>query len=77
MATVLFSTCLAPIAGKYGWIGGLLAGFAHVAIVTHTGPLTGGMNLYNNGFASGFVAFFIVPILAEFIKEKTPVDFPC
>lgn len=70
MATILFSTCLAPIAGKYGWSGGMIAGFAHVAIVAHAGPLTLGMNLYNNGFASGFVAFFVVPILAEFTRRK-------
>jgi hypothetical protein len=70
MATVLFSTCLAPIAGKFGWIGGILAGLVHVAIVAHAGPLTLGMNLYNNGFASGFVAFFLTPILAEFSRRK-------
>jgi hypothetical protein len=70
MATILFSTCLAPIAGKHGWAGGVLAGIAHVAVVAHVGALTGGMNLYNNGFASGFVAFFLVPVLAEFSRRK-------
>jgi len=70
MATVLFSTCLAPIAGKFGWIGGAAAGVVHVMMVTHAGHLTGGMNLYNNGFVSGFVAFFVVPVLSEFVRGK-------
>ena len=60
---ILFSTCLAPIAGKYGVICGIVAGFLHVLIVVHIGPVTNGLNLYNNGFASGFVAIILVPII--------------
>ena len=69
---ILFSTCLAPIAGQFGWGWGMVAGFLHVVMVIHVGPLTNGFNLYNNGFASGFVAFFLVPVIMALKREKTP-----
>jgi hypothetical protein len=59
----LFGTTLAPIAGTYGTLSGLVAGFLHMAIVMGVGTLHGGMNLYNNGFSGGFVAAILVPIL--------------
>ncbi len=61
--SILFATNLAPIAGVYGWIAGMLAGFFHVSIVQSMGYLHGGFNLYNNGFTGGFVAMFLVPLL--------------
>jgi hypothetical protein len=67
---LLFSTGLAPIAGQYGWIWGIVAGFLHVSIAAHTAPLSGGMNLYNNGFAAGFVAMFLLPVITMLRKEK-------
>lgn len=66
----LFGTTLAPIAGAYGTIPGIIAGILHVAMVNNTGYLHGGMNLYNNGFAGGIVAAFLVPVLNRFIKKK-------
>ncbi len=70
----LFGTTLAPIAGQYGPVAGLLAGFFHLSIVMNVGVLHGGINLYNNGFAGGFVASFIVPILEAFsIGEEKKV----
>ena len=59
----LFGTTLAPIAGKYGFVAGILAGFLHMSLVTNVGFLHAGMNLYNNGFSGGFVAAFLVPFL--------------
>jgi hypothetical protein len=67
---ILFSTGLAPIAGQFGWKWGILAGFIHVFIVTHTGYLGSGLNLYANGFAAGFVAMFLLPLITAFGKEK-------
>ncbi|MCK9266196.1 DUF1576 domain-containing protein [bacterium] len=64
----LFGTTLAPIAGQYGFIAGMLAGFFHLSIVMNVASLHGGINLYNNGFAGGFVAAFLVPII-DFIKR--------
>ncbi len=60
---MLFSTGLAPIAGKHGWHWGVVAGFVHVSIAIFIGQLNGGLNLYNNGFAGGFVAITLVPLI--------------
>ncbi len=70
MLAALFSTGLAPIAGKFGPIVGILAGITHLSIVSYTGPLHGGMNLYNNGFAAGLVATIFIALHHGFKKEK-------
>lgn len=59
----LFGTTLAPIAGYFGTIPGVLAGFMHMTMVLNVGALHSGVNLYNNGFAGGFVAAILVPVL--------------
>lgn len=64
----LFGTTLAPIAGKFGIIAGVIAGFIHLSVVMNVGFLHGGMNLYNNGFAGGIVAAVMVSVLAAFVK---------
>lgn len=66
--SVLFSTTIAPIAGTYGPILGIVAGMLHMALVTNIGVLHGGINLYNNGFSGGLVAGFLVPIIDAFKK---------
>ncbi|MBU5593474.1 DUF1576 domain-containing protein [Clostridium sp. MSJ-4] len=66
----LFSTTLAPIAGQYGTLFGVLAGFLHVCTAMNTGYLHGGLNLYNNGLAGGFVALMLVPTINAFRKES-------
>ncbi len=66
--SVLFSTTIAPIAGTFGPIIGVLAGILHLTLVTNTGIIHGGINLYNNGFAGGLVAGFLVPIIDAFRK---------
>ncbi len=71
LLAILFSTALAPIAGQFGWPIGMLTGFLHVAVVMNTGYVHGGMNLYNNGFAAGFVALILVPIISAFKKGDT------
>jgi len=65
----LFGTTLAPIAGEFGIIWGVVAGFLHTAVVNNVGFLHGGLNLYNNGFAGGLVAMFLVPIIQLFRKK--------
>ena len=67
---VLFSTTIAPIAGTYGPIIGLIAGMLHMALVTNIGVIHGGINLYNNGFSGGLVAGFLVPIIDAFKKGE-------
>lgn len=68
--TVLFSTTLAPIAGVYGYKIGFIAGILHFLLATNVGIIHGGVNLYNNGFAGGLVAGFLLPILDSFIKRR-------
>ena len=59
----LLCTGLAPIAGRFGWHWGVVAGFIHMCTVQHTSGLQGGMNLYNNGFTAGLVCVLLVPII--------------
>lgn len=61
--TLLFATTLAPIAGEFGIIPGIIAGFLHSSVAMNVGIIYGGMNLYNNGFAGGIIAAFMVPII--------------
>jgi len=67
----LFGMTLAPIAGEYGMLAGILAGVLHMSLVTNIGFLHAGMNLYNNGFSGGFVAAFLVPLL-ETVRPHKP-----
>ena len=66
----LFGMTLAPIAGEYGILAGILAGVLHMSLVTNIGFLHAGMNLYNNGFSGGFVAAFLHPLLQAFRKKE-------
>lgn len=70
MLAILFSTCLAPISGRFGMLWGFIAGFLHVRVVHHTGYLSSGFNLYNNGFAAGFVVMFLLPLINAFRKGR-------
>lgn len=69
LLSTLFSTTLAPIAGQFGWIYGVIAGFIHVCVALNTSFLHGGLNLYNNGFAGGIVAIFLVPLITSLRKD--------
>ena len=69
MLALLFSTTLAPVAGEFGIIAGLLAGYLHSSVALNVGIVYGGMNLYNNGFAGGIVAIFLVPVIQS-IRDR-------
>lgn len=66
---ILFCTCVSPIAGQFGLIWGIIAGFLHVTLVSNIGELNAGLNLYNNGFTGGFVALILVPIITSLREE--------
>nr|WP_321383670.1 DUF1576 domain-containing protein [uncultured Enterococcus sp.] len=68
--TGIFGTSLAPIAGFYGPVYGVIAGFFHMALVTNVSFLHGGLNLYNNGFSTGFVAAIMVPLLDNIFQIR-------
>lgn len=73
----VFAVGLAPIAGQFGILAGMIAGMLHAVIVMCTSQLYGGMNLYNNGFSAGWVAIVMIPVLESFMtrfqvrKKKT------
>ena len=68
--SLLFGTSLAPLAGYYGIIVGMIAGFFQFNITQSVIDLHLGLCLYNNGFSSGFVAAFLVPILESLPRRK-------
>jgi hypothetical protein len=53
---LFFVTGLAPLAGRFGFIAGVMGGFLHLLITPLALSFQGGFDLYNNGFAAGFVA---------------------
>lgn len=70
MLALLFSTTLAPIAGEFGVVVGILAGYMHSSVALNVGIVYGGMNLYNNGFAGGIVAMFMVPLIQSIMDKR-------
>ena len=68
LATFL-CTGLAPIAGQFGGLWGMAAGFVHMSIVQNTSYLYGGLNLYNNGFAAGITCIIMIPLI-EALKSE-------
>jgi len=66
----IFGTTLAPLAGQFGVVVGVIAGFTHLALVLQTGSWHGGMSLYNNGFAGGLTATFLVAIIQWYTTNK-------
>ncbi len=70
LLAALFGTTLAPIAGRFGWHWGVVAGFIHSSAAQTVGPLHAGLNLYNNGFAAGIVASVLVPVIIA-IQSRT------
>ena len=65
-----FASGLAPVAGKYGFVAGVIAGMMHAFLVTSVPLLHGGFCLYNGGFTAGIVAFLIAPVLETYAKVK-------
>lgn len=69
----LFGTSLAPLAGRFGWPWGIAAGALHVSVAQIVGEPLGGLNLYNNGFAAGFVAC-VLGAVAFAVRDRTRGD---
>jgi hypothetical protein len=65
----LFSTSLAPIAGRFGWRWGILTGAIHASVAQSVGVLHAGLNLYNNGFAAGIVATLVSAVILS-VKSR-------
>ena len=65
----VFASGVAPIAGRYGAIYGLLIGALHIIFTPIVISLQGGFDLYNNGLSAGFEAA-LVTVLAEKIFTR-------
>jgi hypothetical protein len=59
----LFVTTLAPIAGQFGPVVGIVVGLFHLLIVMQTTAWHSGINLYNNGFAGGLTATMAIALI--------------
>ena len=68
--SALLGTCVCPFGGKYGPLWGMIAGMVHISLVRQTGSFHAWLNLYNNGFAGGIAAVFLVQLAKAFIKDK-------
>src|SRR5512134_2650264 len=73
LLAALFGTTLAPIAGRFGWHWGVVAGFVHSSAALTVGPVHAGLNLYNNGLAAGIVASVLVPVIIAIQSRTKPV----
>ena len=65
-----YANGLSPIAGKYGWAYGVLAGGLHYILVTAVPDMHGGFCLYNGGFTAALICLVLVPQLEKFCKTK-------
>lgn len=63
-----FATGLCPIAGSYGTVAGILAGFTGAIICTSTSAFHGGFVLYNGGFTAGLAAILLLPMLDHYYQ---------
>ncbi len=72
--SILIGLCyangLSPIAGKYGWPFGIVAGGLHYLLVTAVPDMHGGFCLYNGGFTAALICILFVPVLEKFFKTK-------
>lgn len=72
--SILIGLCYAngmsPIAGKYGFGCGILAGGLHYLLVSAVPDMHGGFCLYNGGFTAALVCLLLVPQLEKFCKTK-------
>jgi len=64
-----FVACLSPVPAKFGWHWGVIAGMIHLHVVTSIALPSGGINLYNNGVAAGFVVVLLLPII-RMIRQR-------
>lgn len=68
---IIFSSGLAPVAGEYGFVIGVITGMLHLPVVTSLGQIHGGVLLYSNGFAAAFTAVIIITVINTFRKRES------
>ena len=65
-----FANGLSPVASKYGWFWGAVAGGTHYLLVTSVPNMHGGYCLYNGGFTAAVICVLMIPVLEKFCKTK-------
>ncbi len=72
--SILIGLCyangLSPVAGKYGFGYGILAGGLHYLLVTAVPDMHGGFCLYNGGFTAALICILLIPQLEKFCRTK-------
>ncbi len=72
--SILIGLCyangLSPIAGKYGFGWGVVAGGLHYLLVSAVPDTHGGFLLYNGGFTAALICILLIPQLERFCKTK-------
>lgn len=71
-----FANGLSPLAGRYGFVCGIIAGMFHSFVVVSVPLLHGGLCLYNGGFACAFVALLLTPIFETFFRTSGVIRLP-
>ena len=70
-----FATGLCPIAGRYGFKYGIIAGMMSAVICSVTSAMHGGFVLYNGGFTAGLTALILIPVLDYYhVEPKRDTD---
>ena len=65
-----FANGLSPVASKYGWFWGIVAGLAHYVLVTSVPNMHGGFCVYNGGFTAAVICVLMIPVLERFVKTR-------
>ncbi len=65
-----YANGMSPIAGKYGFGYGILAGGLHYLLVSAVPDMHGGFCLYNGGFTAALICLLFIPQLEKFCKTK-------
>ena len=65
-----FANGLSPVASKYGWFWGIVAGGLHFLLVTSVPNMHGGYCLYNGGFTAAVICVLLIPVLEKFCKTR-------
>ncbi|MCI8342226.1 MAG: DUF1576 domain-containing protein [Firmicutes bacterium] len=68
---IFLGTTLAPMAGTYGFLAGILTGIVHSFAILQIGTCYAGANLYNNGFCGGVVSVALYPFFSKFFNANT------
>ena len=65
-----FANGLSPVASKYGWFWGVVAGLMHFLLVTSVPNMHGGFCVYNGGFTAAVICVILIPVLERFCKTR-------